>query len=280
MAPVALSAQPASFPALFSKQQPQSLKASLSKSASAVPRVLNGNVVSPAPADTFAFDSMDGALEAFQRGEFLVVMDDEGRENEGDLIIAADKITTEKMAWFIKHTRYGGPSRQFLPSSLAHSFSLYSGYICISLPQERLEALEIPMMVPVNNDKHKTAYTITVDYKHGTTTGISAHDRALTARMLASSATKPDDFSRPGHMVPLRAQPGGTLVRRGHTESALGTNFTRQTQILIAGLTLNSFPLVRHVSTHGSGARGSSLRACERRCSGHHGAEGRLSGVR
>jgi len=212
MAPVALSAQPAAFPTLFSKQS-QSLKSQFAKPTSAaVPRALNGNVV-PAPADTFAFDSMDSALEAFQRGEFLVVMDDEGRENEGDLIIAAEKITTENMAWFIKHT---------------------SGYVCISLPQDRLEALEIPMMVPVNNDKHETAYTITVDYKHGTTTGISAHDRALTARMLASPATKPDDFSRPGHMVPLRAQPGGTLVRRGHTESAL--DMCRLTGLAPAGL--------------------------------------------
>jgi len=162
---------------------------------------------------SFAFDSIDSALEAFQRGEFLVVMDDESRENEGDLIVAADKITTEKMAWFIKHT---------------------SGYVCISLPQERLEELQIPMMVPNNTEKHKTAYTITVDYKHGTTTGISAHDRSLTARMLASPQARPEDFSRPGHMVPLRAQAGGTLQRRGHTESAI--DMCRLTGLPLAGL--------------------------------------------
>jgi len=151
-----------------------------------------------APVRTsFAFDPMEEALAAFGRGEFLVVMDDEGRENEGDLIIAASEVSTEKMAWMIKHT---------------------SGYICIALPAERLQELEIPMMVAENEDPHKTAYTITVDYKFGTTTGISAHDRALTARALASSQSAPSFFSRPGHMVPLRARPGGVLTRPGHTE--------------------------------------------------------------
>jgi len=147
----------------------------------------------------FTFDPIEDALAAFERGEFLVVMDDEGRENEGDLIIAASKITTEKMAWFIKHT---------------------SGYICIALPEERLAELEIPMMVPNNTERHRTAYTVTVDYKHGTTTGISAHDRALTARKLATPDSRPDDFTKPGHMVPLRSRQGGVLTRRGHTESA------------------------------------------------------------
>ncbi|CAL1715552.1 unnamed protein product [Somion occarium] len=154
-----------------------------------------------APARTqFAFDSMEAALEAFSRGEFLVVMDDEGRENEGDLIIAASECSTEKMAWMIKHT---------------------SGYICISLPGERLEELEIPMMVAENQDPRQTAYTVTVDYKYGTTTGISAHDRALTARALASPSTQPSSLSRPGHLVPLRARPGGVLTRGGHTESGV-----------------------------------------------------------
>jgi 3,4-dihydroxy-2-butanone 4-phosphate synthase len=149
---------------------------------------------------TFAFDTMEDALNAFSRGEFLVVMDDENRENEGDLIIAAELCSTEKMAWMIKHT---------------------SGYICISLPGDRLEALDIPMMVPENQERHRTAYTVTVDYKHGTSTGISAHDRALTARALASPTAQPSDFTRPGHMVPLRAREGGVLTRKGHTESAV-----------------------------------------------------------
>ncbi|KAF7794385.1 hypothetical protein EIP86_005519 [Pleurotus ostreatoroseus] len=148
----------------------------------------------------FSFDPMEEALAAFGRGEFLVVADDEGRENEGDLIIAASEVSTEKMAWMIRYT---------------------SGYICIALEAERLEELGIPMMVSQNEDPHRTAYTVTVDYKYGTTTGISAHDRALTARALASPATTPAALSRPGHMVPLRARPGGVLTRPGHTESGV-----------------------------------------------------------
>jgi len=148
----------------------------------------------------FSFDTMDEALEAFARGEFLVVMDDENRENEGDIILSASKCTTEKMAWMIKHT---------------------SGYICISLSDERVSDLDIPMMVPDNQERHRTAYTVTVDCKEGTTTGISAHDRALTARSLVSPSVSPSDFTRPGHLVPLRARPGGVLERKGHTEAGL-----------------------------------------------------------
>jgi len=139
-------------------------------------------------------------LSAYAAGEFLVVMDDKDRENEGDLIIAAGQCTTEKMAWMIKHT---------------------SGYVCIALPGKRLEELNIPMMVLENQDPRRTAYAITVDYKHGTTTGISAHDRALTVRALASPTSTASDFTRPGHMVPLRAREGGVSVRKGHTESAV-----------------------------------------------------------
>ncbi|KAF9563961.1 hypothetical protein CPC08DRAFT_705678 [Agrocybe pediades] len=157
--------------------------------------------ITDAPVRTsFEFDSMESALASFAAGEFLVVMDDENRENEGDLIISASQCTTEKMAWMIKHT---------------------SGYICIALPGERLQALNIPMMVADNQDPHRTAYTVTVDYRHGTTTGISAHDRALTARALASQSSLPSDFTRPGHMVPLCAREGGLLTRKGHTESAV-----------------------------------------------------------
>lgn len=148
----------------------------------------------------FAFDTVEEALAAFARGEAVVVMDDERRENEGDLIISASQCSVEAMAWMIKHT---------------------SGYICISLPEERLNELEIPMMVPENQERHKTAYTITVDYKHGTTTGISAHDRSLTVRKLVDPTSTASDFSRPGHMVPLRAQNGGVLERRGHTETGV-----------------------------------------------------------
>ncbi|KAF9531758.1 3,4-dihydroxy-2-butanone 4-phosphate synthase [Crepidotus variabilis] len=150
--------------------------------------------------ETFAFDSMNDALAAFEAGDFLVVMDDENRENEGDLIISAAHCTTEKMAWMIKHT---------------------SGYICVALPGSRLEELNVPMMVPQNEDRLRTAYTVTLDYKHGTTTGISAHDRSLTARALASPTVLPSDFIRPGHLVPLRARDGGITTRRGHTEAAV-----------------------------------------------------------
>ncbi|KAJ7155453.1 3,4-dihydroxy-2-butanone 4-phosphate synthase [Mycena crocata] len=148
----------------------------------------------------FEFDQMEAALAAFSAGEFLVVMDDESRENEGDLIISASHCTTEKMAWMIKHT---------------------SGYICIALPGDRLEQLSLPMMFPQNQERHRTAYTITVDSKHGVSTGISAADRSLTARALASPTSVADDFTRPGHLVPLRAVEGGVLVRKGHTESGV-----------------------------------------------------------
>jgi 3,4-dihydroxy-2-butanone 4-phosphate synthase len=179
------------------------------------PRPQSSSIAKPTNGHSheFNFDSVEDALEAFAHGEFLVVMDDEGRENEGDLIIAASHCTTEKMAWMIKHT---------------------SGYICIALPKERLEELEIPMMVAQNEDPNRTAYTVTVDYKHGTTTGISAHDRALTARSLASSSSKPSDFTRPGHMVPLRARDGGVLTRRGHTETAI--DLCKLTDLPPAGL--------------------------------------------
>lgn len=193
---------------------------------------------------TFAFDPIEEALAAFKAGEFVVVMDDEGRENEGDLVIAASECTTKKMAWFIKHTRW---VLHFSIQSFTRAYVACSGYICISLPEERLKALDIPMMVPDNQERHKTAYTVTVDAKEGqsfpplscrlprsldadadtppgTSTGISAHDRALTARLLASPTAKPEDFTRPGHMVPLRYTDGGVLARPGHTEAATGSS--------------------------------------------------------
>jgi len=148
--------------------------------------------------DSFSFDSLHDALEAFAQGDFLVVMDDEGRENEGDLICSASLCTTERMAFMIKHT---------------------SGYVCAATTPERLAALQIPMMVENNTEKHRTAYTVTVDFKEGVSTGISAHDRALTARKLADPQSTPSMFNRPGHLVPLRANSRGVLGRRGHTEA-------------------------------------------------------------
>lgn len=151
-------------------------------------------------SSTFAFDPIEDALAAFAAGEFLVVMDDENRENEGDLIISASQCTTEKMAWMIKHT---------------------SGFVCVGLPAYRLAELDIPTMFSDNQERHRTAYMVTVDYKFGTTTGISASDRSTTARALASPMSTASDFTRPGHMVPLRAHDGGVLTRKGHTESAV-----------------------------------------------------------
>ncbi|GAA5899946.1 hypothetical protein JCM6882_007009 [Rhodosporidiobolus microsporus] len=148
----------------------------------------------------FQLDSVEDALAAVKRNEFVVVVDDMDRENEGDLIIPAANISQQQMAWLIRHS---------------------SGYVCICLPAQRLAELDIKMMVEENKEKHRTAYTVTCDYKHGTTTGISAHDRALTARKLAEQSSKAEDFTRPGHLVPLRGVEGGVLARKGHTEASI-----------------------------------------------------------
>lgn len=146
------------------------------------------------------FAPVEEAIEAYKNGEFLVVMDDEDRENEGDLIIAAEKITQEKMAFLVRHS---------------------SGYVCVPLSTEKADQLDLQPMLKDRTDRHGTAYTVTCDYAHGTTTGISAHDRALTARSLASAESKPEDFIRPGHILPLRAVPGLLKQRRGHTEASV-----------------------------------------------------------
>ncbi|KAI8060801.1 3,4-dihydroxy-2-butanone 4-phosphate synthase [Gongronella butleri] len=148
----------------------------------------------------FEFDSVQEALKDFAANKFVLVMDNEDRENEGDLIVAAQGVSTEQMAFLIKYS---------------------SGYVCVPTTSERLDQLQLPLMVPKNTELMRTAYTISVDYKLGTTTGISAHDRALTSRKLADPSAQPDDFSRPGHILPLRAVPGGTLKRVGHTEAAV-----------------------------------------------------------
>ncbi|CAO1625204.1 unnamed protein product [Jaminaea pallidilutea] len=158
---------------------------------------------SSSSSSTPQFDSIDSAIASIRNNEFVVVLDSEDRENEGDLIIAAQSVTTEQMAWLIRHS---------------------SGFVCIALSPQRIQELELPMMFPKNEDPKKTAYTVTVDYKHGTTTGISAHDRALTARMLAAahdSQAGQKDFSRPGHLCPLRYTEGGVRVRMGHTEASV-----------------------------------------------------------
>ncbi|KAK4517639.1 uncharacterized protein ATC70_000979 [Mucor velutinosus] len=148
----------------------------------------------------YEFDSVKSALEDFAANKFVIVMDNEDRENEGDLIIAAEKVTTEQMAFLIRYS---------------------SGYICTPTTGERLDELKLPLMVERNTELMRTAYTVSCDYAHGTTTGISAHDRALTSRKLADPTSKPEDFMRPGHILPLRSVPGGTFERFGHTEAAV-----------------------------------------------------------
>jgi 3,4-dihydroxy 2-butanone 4-phosphate synthase / GTP cyclohydrolase II len=147
-----------------------------------------------------SFDSIESGLAAFARGEHVVVVDDEDRENEGDLIQAAQHVSVESIAFMVRHT---------------------SGLLCVGMTGERLDALELPLMVARNSESMRTAFTVSVDVLAGTTTGISAADRAATIRALADPGSCPSDFARPGHVFPLRAQPGGVLARRGHTEAAV-----------------------------------------------------------
>ena len=143
---------------------------------------------------------IEEAIAAIGRGEMVVVVDDADRENEGDLVMAAEFATPEKVAFFLAHT---------------------SGLICIPLTPERLDELELPLMVSQNTESQRTAFTVTVDYRHGTSTGISAGDRAATIQSLISPETKPADLTRPGHILPLRYRPGGVLKRAGHTEATV-----------------------------------------------------------
>lgn len=143
---------------------------------------------------------IEDAIEAISRGEMVIVVDDEDRENEGDIIAASDSITPQQIAFMMNHAR---------------------GLICVAMPGERLDALDIPLMVSRNTESLKTAFTVSVDYIPGTTTGISAADRAKTVRALVSEGSRPEDFARPGHIFPLRANPEGVLGRTGHTEAAV-----------------------------------------------------------
>ena len=140
------------------------------------------------------------AVEDIRAGKFLIIVDDEGRENEGDLAIAAEKVTPQAINFMARYGR---------------------GLICIAMTGERLDDLRIPMMVHDNTSKFASPFTVSVEARHDVTTGISARDRALTVKALIEPATKPDDISRPGHMFPLRARDGGVLVRAGHTEAVV-----------------------------------------------------------
>jgi 3,4-dihydroxy 2-butanone 4-phosphate synthase len=143
---------------------------------------------------------IEDAIDAISRGEMVIVVDDEDRENEGDIIAASDSITPQQIAFMMNHAR---------------------GLVCVAMPGERLDALDIPLMVSRNTESFKTAFTVSVDYIPGTTTGISAADRAKTVRALVSEDSRPEDFARPGHIFPLRANPEGVLGRTGHTEAAV-----------------------------------------------------------
>jgi 3,4-dihydroxy 2-butanone 4-phosphate synthase/GTP cyclohydrolase II len=155
---------------------------------------VDGNVVD------IGFDRIEDALRAIAAGGMVVVLDDRNRENEGDLIVAAEFACPRTMAFMVRHT---------------------TGIVCLALPGERLDALDLPAMVPAGNDRHQTAFTISVDCRDGTSTGVSASDRAKTVAALIDPKTRPDDLMRPGHMFPLRAKEGGVLERRGHTEAAI-----------------------------------------------------------
>jgi 3,4-dihydroxy 2-butanone 4-phosphate synthase/GTP cyclohydrolase II len=147
-----------------------------------------------------ALSTIEEAIEQLRNGGMIVVVDDEDRENEGDLIMAAEDVTPEAMAFFLEHT---------------------SGVFCVPLESERADELDLPLMVVANTEAQRTAFTVTVDYRHGTSTGISAHDRAATIRSLIDPATRPTDLNRPGHIFPLRYRSGGVLKRAGHTEATV-----------------------------------------------------------
>jgi 3,4-dihydroxy 2-butanone 4-phosphate synthase/GTP cyclohydrolase II len=146
------------------------------------------------------FDHIENAIAAIARGEIVIVVDDEDRENEGDLIVAAEKITPEAMGFMVRHT---------------------SGVICMPMTGDRLDRLQLPLMVSNNTESQRTAFTVSVDAREGTTTGISAVDRATTVQTLISAEATADDFVRPGHIFPLRYRDGGVLKRAGHTEASV-----------------------------------------------------------
>lgn len=143
---------------------------------------------------------VERAVAALAQGRGVVVIDDESRENEGDVVLAAVTVTASQVAFLMSHCR---------------------GLVCVAMTGEHLDRLRLPLMVRQNADPFRTAFTISVDARVGVSTGISAADRALTARLLADPATGPNDLVSPGHLFPLRADPGGVRARGGHTEAAV-----------------------------------------------------------
>lgn len=150
--------------------------------------------------EKFKFDSIESAIKDYKKGKIVIVVDDEDRENEGDMIFSAEKCTPELVNFLTKHAR---------------------GLMCVPMEESRLKELDLDMMTNMNTSLHETPFTISVDYKIGTTTGISAFDRDKTIRALIDENTKPADLGRPGHIFPLKATNGGVLRRAGHTEAVV-----------------------------------------------------------
>jgi 3,4-dihydroxy 2-butanone 4-phosphate synthase / GTP cyclohydrolase II len=146
------------------------------------------------------FNSVEEIVAELKAGRMVIIVDDEDRENEGDLIMAAERATPEAVAFMIRYT---------------------SGIICVPMEEEALARLDLPQMVQANNDSYRTAFTVSVDLRYGTTTGVSSSDRAATIRALADPKATTEQFARPGHIFPLRPRKGGVLVRAGHTEAAI-----------------------------------------------------------
>jgi 3,4-dihydroxy 2-butanone 4-phosphate synthase/GTP cyclohydrolase II len=180
-----------------------------------------------------SFSSIPDIVADIRAGRMVVIADDEDRENEGDLIMAAQAVTAEAIAFIVRHS---------------------SGIICQPMTRERLEQLRLPQMVSENSESHRTAFTVSVDCRHGTTTGVSAHDRAITIRALADPASKPEDFARPGHIFPLRYTDGGVLMRAGHTEASIDL-------VRLAGVSSPSAVICEIVSDDGTMKRGADLLA-------------------
>ncbi|WP_312948210.1 3,4-dihydroxy-2-butanone-4-phosphate synthase [Superficieibacter sp.] len=147
-----------------------------------------------------AFERVEQAVAALREGRGVMVLDDESRENEGDMIFAAETMTTEQMALTIRHG---------------------SGIVCLCITEERRQQLDLPMMVENNTSAYGTGFTVTIEAAEGVTTGVSAADRVTTVRAAIADNAKPSDLNRPGHVFPLRAQPGGVLTRGGHTEATI-----------------------------------------------------------
>jgi 3,4-dihydroxy 2-butanone 4-phosphate synthase/GTP cyclohydrolase II len=173
---------------------------------------------------------VEAAIDAVRAGRMVVVVDDADRENEGDLILAAERATPQALAFMVRHG---------------------SGIVCVALEQRRLEALQIPMMTQDSTEAMGTAFTVSVDARDGTTTGVSAADRARTVAALIASGSAPQDLRRPGHVFPLRSKPGGVLERAGHTEAAV--DLARLAGLYPAGV------ICEIVAEDGAMARGSQL---------------------